>query len=94
MPLEWLLRWATCAPANVSAPRGHQPEHVPGAWNMLEPEDVSDCPVRSVVIKLKAASAADGLAGCLRPEMLRADIGPLHYLPVVMVLSARTKCCA
>ena len=33
--LERLMQWAACASANVSAPRGHPPEHVPGAWSSV-----------------------------------------------------------
>ena len=62
---------------------------------VLEPEDVvPDCSVRSVVIEHEAACAVDGQTGYLCPEMLRADTGPPHYLLVMMVLSARTGCCA
>ena len=62
---------------------------------VLEPEDaVPDCPVRSIVIEQEAVCAVDGQTGCLCPEMLRADAGPPHYLPVVMDLLACTKCCA
>ena len=55
---------------------------------------VPDRPVRSVVIEQEAVCAVGGQTGRLCPEMLRADTGPPHYLLVVMVLSARTKCCA
>ena len=62
---------------------------------VLEPADeVPDRPVRSVVIEQEAVCAVGGQTGRLCPEMLRADTGPPHYLLVVMVLSARTKCCA
>ena len=62
---------------------------------VLEPVDaVPDRPVRSVVIEQEAVCAVGGQTGRLCPEMLRADSGPPHYLLVVMVLSARTKCCA